>query len=170
MPYIFLDFEASSLSKASYPIEVGWVHEDGTGEGHIIRPAPDWTEWDDSAEAIHHISRQMLQTDSEPHEQVCARLLTLFEAGTVLASAPSWDGHWLSMLLRASGLPRHLHRLHDTEVAFLDAARAKTSDEARVAELVATARAKIDAQPAGHRAEADARREWSIWRAIVEAT
>ena len=165
---VFLDFEASSLSKQSYPIEVGWVHEDGTGEGHLIRPAPDWTEWDESAEAVHHISRQMLAMDGEPHEQVCARMMALFETSTVLASAPSWDGHWLSMLLRASGLPRHLRRLEDTEVAFLDAARAKSSDDTQAAALIAAARAKIDAQPIGHRAEADARREWSIWRAILE--
>ena len=170
MPYVFLDFEASSLSKISYPIEVGGVHEDGSGEAHLIRPAPDWTEWDETAEVVHHISREMLQNEGEPHDEVCARLLTLFESNTVLASAPSWDGHWLSMLLRASGLPRHLHRLQDTEIAFLEAARAKTSTEAQAAQLVVAARAKVDAQPAGHRAEADARREWAIWRTIVEGT
>ena len=169
MPYVFLDFEASSLSKESYPIEVGWVHEDGGGESHLIRPAPGWTEWDDRAEVIHHISRQLLETEGEPHTAVCARLLALFETAIVLASAPSWDGHWLSMLLRASGLPRHLHRLQDTEVAFLEAARGQTRDATAAANLVAAARAKIDAQPVGHRAGADARREWAIWRAIVEA-
>lgn len=168
MPYVFLDFEASSLSKQSYPVEVGWVHEDGSGEAHLIRPAPEWTEWDESAEAVHHISRRMLETDGEPHAEVCSRMVALFETGTVLASAPSWDGHWLSMLLRASGLPRHLHRLQDTEVAFLEAARARTPDETQAAALIAAARAKIEAGPASHRAEADARREWSIWRAIVE--
>jgi len=94
----------------------------------------------------------------------------LFEASTVLASAPSWDGHWLSMLLRASGLPRHLYRLQDTEIAFLAAARGKISNDNGAQELIASAREKIESQPAGHRAEADARREWAIWRAIVEAT
>jgi hypothetical protein len=168
VPYVFLDFEASSLTKVSYPIEVGWVCEDGNGEAHLIRPAPGWTEWDESAEVIHHISRRMLETQGEPHDQVCARLLKLFEANTVLASAPSWDGHWLSMLLRASGLPRHLQRLQDTEIAFLEAAHARGTDDTAAAELIAKARAKIDEQPAGHRAEADARREWAIWRAIVE--
>ena len=168
MPYVFLDFEASSLSKLSYPIEVGWVHEDGSGEAHLIRPAPGWTEWDDRAEVIHHISRAVLETQGEPHEQVCAQMLNLFRDFTVLASAPSWDGHWLSMLLRASGLPRHLHRLQDTEVAFLEAATARASDKAEAWAIVARARAKIDDQPVGHRAEDDARREWAIWRAIVE--
>ena len=37
---VFLDFEASSLGKRSYPIEVGWVFEDGRSEAHLIRPAP----------------------------------------------------------------------------------------------------------------------------------
>ena len=86
----------------------------------------------------------------------------------VLASAPSWDGHWLSMLLRASGLPRHLHRLQDTEIAFQAAALIRTKDAAEAANLVAAARARIEGMPVGHRAEADARREWAIWRAIVE--
>ena len=41
----FLDFEASSLEKGGFPVEVGWVLEDGAEEAHLIRPAPDWTVW-----------------------------------------------------------------------------------------------------------------------------
>lgn len=163
--FVFLDFEASSLSKQSYPIEVGWVREDGTGESHLIRPAPGWTEWDERAAAVHGITREQLQREGEPHEQVCARLLAVFEQNVVLASAPSWDGHWLSMLLRASGHPRHLVRLQDTDVAFAAAAEARGGDGAA---RIAAARARIDALPVGHRALADARREWAIWHAIVE--
>jgi hypothetical protein len=37
---VFLDFEASSLARHSYPIEVAWVFEDGASEAHLIRPAP----------------------------------------------------------------------------------------------------------------------------------
>ena len=165
MPYVFLDFEASSLSKDSYPVEVGWVGEDGTGEAHLIRPAPGWTEWDAEAAAIHGIGRQQLEHEGEPHGAVCARLIELFAKNTVCASAPSWDGHWLSMLLRASGQPRHLIRLQDSDVAFSEAARNGSGDvEARIAA------AKAAADPPGHRALADARREWSIWRALVAAT
>ena len=167
LAYIFLDFEASSLSKQSYPIEVGWVGEDGNGEAHLIHPAPGWTEWDERAAAIHGITRAELERDGEPHEIVCARLLSRFEQNIVLASAPSWDGHWLSMLLRATGRPRHLVRLQDTEVAFVSAAQAKGGD---VAAIVASARARIEATPVGHRALGDARREWAIWRAIVEGS
>jgi hypothetical protein len=162
--WVFLDFEASSLSKDSYPIEVGWVHEDGTGEAHLIRPAPGWTEWDVLAAGVHGISREQLEREGEPHEAVCERLLVLFDQNIVLASAPSWDGHWLSMLLRAAGHPRHLVRLQDSEVAFCAAAEPWGGDVAARIEG-----AKQAARPPGHRALADARREWEIWRALVEA-
>lgn len=160
---MFLDFEASSLNKDSYPIEVGWVGEQDDGESHLIRPAPGWTDWDDQAASIHGITRAMLEREGEPHDRVCARLLEVFAGNTVLASAPSWDGHWLSMLLRASGHPRHLVRLADSDVAFEEAARPRGGDVAARIEA-----AKSAARPAGHRALGDARRERAIWRALME--
>ena len=57
----FLDFEASSLGKKSVPIEVAWVWEDGRGESHLIRPADGWDDWNERAEAIHHVSRATLR-------------------------------------------------------------------------------------------------------------
>ena len=164
--HIFLDFEASSLNKQSYPIEVGWVFEDGSSEGYLIRPAPGWTEWDASAQAIHGISREQLEREGIAHDVVCARLVEIFAGNVVYASAPSWDGHWLSMLLRAAGQPRHLVRLRDSEEAFMGAASARTGS---AADRVARARRVIEAGPVAHRAIADARREWSIWREIVQS-
>ena len=172
MPWLFLDFEASSLSQDSYPIEVGWVFEDGNGEAALIRPVAAWTEWDDSAEAIHHISRETLRREGQPVAAICARLIAFSKTLTLLASAPSWDGHWLSMLLRGAGQPRHLIRLQDTEIAFTAAARAHLGPQANddaVAALIAKAHAVVDAQPPGHRALSDARREWQIWKTIREA-
>lgn len=167
---VFLDFEASSLRDESYPVEVGWVFEDGRGEALLIRPAPGWTDWDRAAEAMHGLSRAELERDGTPHEEVCARLVVLFGAHTVHASAPSWDGHWLSMLLRASGRPRHLIRLTDTEEAFADAARQRLgpqADDAAVAAAIAWARTAEEEDPAVHRALADARREWRIWKRLL---
>ena len=165
--HIFLDFEASSLNKQSYPIEVGWVLEDGTVEGHLIRPAPNWTDWDDTAQAVHGISREQLEREGEAHDVVCARLVEIFEGNVVYASAPSWDGHWLSRLLRAAGRPRHLLRLKDSEEAFVAAARMHAGVEL-AAQRVAEARERANAAPVAHRAVDDARREWSIWRQLVE--
>jgi len=165
---LFIDFEASSLNKQSYPIEVGWVLEDGSSEGHLIRPAPGWDDWDASAEAIHGLSRDMLVAEGEPHEAVCARLVAAFEGHTACASAPTWDGHWLSMLLRAAGHPRHLLRLHACEEAFIEAARKRlgSDDSAAIAALVGQARSCVESETVAHRAVADARREWAIWKAI----
>ena len=164
---IFVDFEASSLRKQSYPIEVGWVDEAGRGEAHLIRPAPGWDEWDETAEAVHGISRQELFEQGEPHDAVCARVIAAFEGNVACASAPTWDGHWLSMLLRAAGRPRHLLRLAGSNEVFMDTARARLGAGSEAAEaLVARAKAEIGSQPVTHRALADARREWEIWMAI----
>src|SRR3546814_15896239 len=105
--YVFLDFEASSLSKASYPIEVAWVFEDGRSESHLIRPAEQWSDWRADAEEIHHISQSRLQAEGTPYEQVALRMVSELSGHELFTSAPSWDGKRLSLLLRTSGLPRH---------------------------------------------------------------
>src|SRR3954468_14016650 len=74
---VFLDFEASSLSKHSYPIEVGWVFADGREEAHLIRPAPGWVDWDPRAQAIHGIERAALERDGTPHDQVARRMIEI---------------------------------------------------------------------------------------------
>lgn len=171
---VFLDFEASSLSKQSYPIEVGWLFEDGREADYLITPAPDWTDWDSGAEAMHGISRKRLLAEGTPHNEVCDRLVEMFEGNIVYASSPSWDGKWLSMLLRAAGRPRHFLRLRDSEEAFVEAARARLgggADVQAVTEVVAAARARVEAgPPAIHRALADARRERDIWLEVGRAT
>lgn len=166
---VFVDFEASSLSNHSYPIEVGWVFEDGREEDYLIRPAPAWIEWDAAAEAVHGISRESLLREGTPHELVCDRLVAALSAHTIFASSPPWDGRWLSMLLRAAGRPRHLLRLKDSEEAFAEAARLRlgpAGDDEAVAETIAAARAVVERAPTAHRALADARREFEIWKAV----
>jgi len=170
---VFLDFEASSLSKKnSYPIEVGWVFEDGRETEYLIRPAPAWIEWDPAAEAVHGISRATLLREGTPHDMVCDRLVAALRDDLIHASSPSWDGHWLSMLLRAAGRPRHLMRLRDSEEAFVEAARAHlgpTASPEAVAAAIAEARRQVGEGPPAHRALADARREYRIWLALVRA-
>jgi hypothetical protein len=90
------------------------------------------------------------------------------------ASAPSWDGKWLSLLLRSAGFPRHTLRLKDTEEAQYDSA----SDilrphlpadglEGRVRAIMARVRAEGEARPVRHRAVADAEEELRRWRDLV---
>ncbi len=166
----FLDFEASSLGKKGFPIEVGWVFEDGRAESFLIKPAPEWSDWDAEAEAVHGISRAMLDARGSPHDLVAHRMLEALSRHVVYASAPSWDGKWLSALLRAAGLPRHAMRLRDTEEAQFELAAevlgsAFPAEALRgvVAEIMETARSNCDRHPAAHRALADAERERQMW-------
>lgn len=165
---VFLDFEASSLSDDSYPIEVGWVFEDGPSEAHLIRPAPRWFDWDDDAESLHGISRARLEAEGTPHDVVAHRVLEVLGDHRVYVSAPSWDGKWLSVLLRAAGLPRHAMRFRDCAEAQYEAAAGPLGGvlggdalEAAVTAVIEGVR-ETSAQPA-HRALADAQQEWRAW-------
>ena len=167
---VFLDFEASSLSKDSYPIEVGWVLVNGEAEAHLIRPAHDWTDWDDEAALTHGISRDTLLSEGQAPKQVAERMIEALTPHELFASAPSWDGKWLSVLLRGAGFPRHQLRLRDTQVVFEEAARARLGDGAtgqQVSQLIEAARAISARQPTAHRALADAQRERQIWQLIA---
>ena len=172
---VFLDFEASSLAKLSYPIEVAWVFEDGREESHLIRPATQWTDWDAAAEAIHHIPRARLETEGMPNDAVARRMIETLTGHDLFASAPSWDGKWLSALLRAAKVPRHALRLRDTEEAQRDTATAILRDVVptellgrAVAEVVTLAEVRDRDVPA-HRALADARDEWERWCVVRRA-
>lgn len=173
---VFLDFEASSLGKRSYPIEVGWVFEDGRSEAHLIRPAPEWTDWDAQAEAVHHIPRDLLLREGAPHDVVAQRMIEALEGHDLLASAPSWDGKWLSALLRAAGLPRHSLRLRDSDEAMRACAEqilasvvpADTLAQT-VSELLVLTEIRAPGQPPAHRALADAQEERARWLKVGDA-
>jgi hypothetical protein len=170
--FVFLDFEASSLAPDSYPIEVGWVMEDGAAEDHLIRPAPGWTDWDPSAEAIHRLTREDLFARGDPHDEVARRMLEVLAPHDIFASAPSWDGKWLSVLLRGAGLPRHALRLRDTDEAHLRAAIEILSAAppgvdvvSEAAGIVRQARERLAGAPV-HRALADAQWEMAVWQEV----
>ncbi len=159
---VFVDFEASSLSKQSFPLEVGWVFEDERSVSFLIHPAPDWTDWSDEAEAIHGISREKLQSDGASVETVARTMVETLSGHDLFASAPSWDGKWLSVLLRAGGFPRHALRLKNSDEAFLQAAReilGDTQTEEQIAKLVADVVSRNAPSVPAHRALPDAKLE-----------
>lgn len=171
----FLDFEASSLGRHGHPIEVAWVFEDGRSESWLIRPAPTWDDWDPAAEAIHHISRADLAEWGVSHARVATRMIDQLTGHDLVASAPSWDGKWLSALLRAGGFPRHSLRLRDSE----DVQRAAAMEilapllpfderEAAVDRLLAEAEPCRRCRNPVHRALPDAEQERLCWLAMRE--
>ena len=171
---IFVDFEASSLGKHGYPVEVGWAAEDGSEESQLIRPAPDWEDWSEEAERIHGIARETLLRDGRPHQEVATLMVERLSGHDLLASAPSWDGHWLSKLLRAAGLPRHRLRLRDTEEAQQQSALAVLAEAGvplaeapdLATQVLDAARAAFRHEAVAHRALDDARRELRLWREV----
>jgi len=173
---VFLDFEASSLAKRSYPIEVAWVFADGRSESHLIPPAPDWTDWDVGAEALHGIHRRTLLLEGSSCKEVARRMMDVLTGHDLLASAPSWDGKWLSALLRAADLPRHSLRLRRTDEALRECALAILTPAVPQAELAAVVDAVVaaeDGRTAGgspaHRALPDAQAERARWLAVRTA-
>lgn len=173
---VFLDFEASSLGKRSYPIEVAWVFADGRSESHLIRPAPGWIDWDTKAEAIHHIARDTLAKAGTSYDLVAARMVDLLTGHDLLASAPSWDGKWLSALLRTAGYPRHSLRLRRTDEAIRECARSILAtvlphDQLEQELDIMLARSGSDAPDSApaHRALPDAEAERARWLAACDA-
>ncbi|MDE3821686.1 3'-5' exonuclease [Sinorhizobium meliloti] len=168
---VFLDFEASSLNKKSFPIEVAWVFQDGRSRSYLIRPAPDWTDWSAEAEEVHGISRGMLRAEGLPVAFVAEEMIRELAGHWLYASAPSWDGKWLSLLLRAAGLPRHALRLKRSDEAFLDAARRKMGDRFSDQEISDLVLGVIGATgpPPVHRALPDACLELDRLRMVTKA-
>jgi hypothetical protein len=161
--------EATKLKYDGYPIEVGWVFEDGRTETHLIKPSPKWTDWDVGAETLHGISRAELQA-GVPHDVVAHRVLSELGEHAVYATAPSWDGKWLSVLLRGAGLPRHAMRLKDADEAHAEAIAEALGPSVAPEKLAAVtvdilkkARADLGRGPVRHRALQDAERERQVW-------
>ncbi len=169
---VFLDFEASSLSKKSVPIEVAWVFEDGRSHSTLIRPAPDWDDWAADAEAIHGIPQALLASQGVPVEQVAGEMIEVLTGHDLYASAPSWDGKWLSVLLRAAGFPRHALRLCKSRDAFMATARELTGatvTETELSKLIDGIVEESKAAIPAHRALADAALELTRWKLVREA-
>lgn len=102
-PYI-IDIEASGFGPHSYPIEVGVVLDPGRKYCSLITPAPDWTHWDDTAEAVHHVSRDVLIAHGRPPVQVALQLNELLGDRTVYSDGWVVDRPWLIQLFSRAGI------------------------------------------------------------------
>jgi hypothetical protein len=100
----FIDFEASSLDLiASYPIEVGVSMPDGSLHSWLIAPHVLWSDWSESAEAIHGISRGRLAEEGQDVNVVAEELNALL-SGAVFCDAWTFDSFWLHRLFKAARL------------------------------------------------------------------
>lgn len=143
-----LDIEASGFGRGSYPIEIGFVLPDGRGWCTLVRPEPDWRHWDDGAQALHRIPRDLAQRHGRSAADVAHQLNDRLHGQTAYCDGWAHDYAWLARLYDAAELVpsfrlEHLMRLlDDDERARFDAVKR---------ELAA------DVSPARHRASSDAR-------------
>jgi hypothetical protein len=104
-----IDVEASGFGSLSYPIEVGVINHSGKRFCGLIKPQHDWTHWDEEAESLHGISRQLLEEKGLPVQEVCLQL-NQFLAGQVVYS-DGWvvDDTWLIKLFNAAKITMQFH-------------------------------------------------------------
>jgi DNA polymerase III subunit epsilon len=152
-PLLFLDFEASSLSPESWPIEIGWAWiEDGRvrSGSTLIAPRPEWplADWSESAARVHGIA--LVEALAGVDADRVAEHTDAFAGFDVVSDNPSWEQHWLDRL--RAGRPRiGVMALRDAIAARLHPLEANW-----------LCCSLLRADP-GHRAAADAERLAAAW-------
>tara|TARA_B100001105_G_C22348936_1_gene424811 strand:+ start:489 stop:1061 length:573 start_codon:yes stop_codon:yes gene_type:complete len=123
-----LDMEASGFGRHSYPVEVGVALPDGRALCTLIRPQPEWTHWDDSAQSLHGISRETALLHGRSARAVAELLNRELAGRTVYTDAWAHDYAWLATLFEAAGL-RPAFKLEHVRT-LLDEAQTNSFDEA----------------------------------------
>ena len=157
MTPIIIDVEASGFGQGSYPVEVGLALSDGSRHCYLISPARQWNAWDEEAEKVHGISREMLLTHGRPFQDVAWRLNELLNRKTVYSDAWAFDMSWVGKLYDAANM-RQAFRVADI-AELLDQAQQAAWHETkrRVATELGLRR---------HRASGDARILQETWRRL----
>jgi hypothetical protein len=86
----------------SFPIEIGIADDRGT-RAWLIRPRPEWRDWGWTAQAerLHGLSRDVLDRDGLPADQVAAELAEAVH-GRPLVADSVLDDYWLNLLAPAA--------------------------------------------------------------------
>jgi len=151
-----IDIEASGFGRHSYPIEVGYVRDDGQAWCSLVQPAEDWLHWDPQAERVHGIARPLLVQHGRPAAEVARKLNDDLGGRTVYCDGWAHDYAWLGLLFDAADLvPRF--KLESVN---------RLLDDARLARLDAERQQAFAALGiARHRASSDARAlQWALGR------
>ena len=106
---LFLDFEASSLSPESWPIEIGLTRVDDNGHLHtaskLIRPHKSWDieDWSQASAEVHNIPFNVLMNTGEDAEDVARWALGQTQNHLILSDAPGFEKRWYNKLLETVG-------------------------------------------------------------------
>ena len=106
---VIIDVEASGFGSLSYPIEVGVIDQLGKRFCSLIKPQGDWTHWDQEAESLHGISRQLLAEKGLSAQQVCLQLNQFLMGQVVYSDGWVVDDTWLIKLFHAANVTKQFH-------------------------------------------------------------
>ena len=144
-----LDIEASGFGQDSYPIEVGFVLPNGDTYCSLIRPAPGWTHWDNSAERMHRISQETVRVHGRDAREVALLMNERLRGLTLYCDGWAHDYVWLNVLFEAVGLTPSFKLdnlralLTDREAAFWGVVKQQVTTELRLQRHRASSDAKV---------------------------
>jgi hypothetical protein len=156
---IILDIEASGFGRSGYPIEIGYALPDGQTWCSLIRPEPEWTHWDPGAEAVHHISQDLLPTRGRYVREVASLINQNLGGKTAYSDGWGHDYSWLGRLFDAANMTPNFK---------LENLRALLSEEEADLWHIVKDQVKQDRGPQRHRASADARLLQLTWQRLKE--
>lgn len=104
-----IDIEASGFGSYSYPIEIGVVKTNGDRYCALIQPVPEWDHWNDSAQLIHGISRQLIESRGRKPRDICLELNQFLGNITTYSDAWTHDSPWLNRLFFAARINPSFH-------------------------------------------------------------
>ena len=144
-----LDIEASGFGRDSFPIEVGYVLGNSESFCCLIRPAPEWTHWDATAEGLHGITQETLRQHGRAPRDVAQLLNDRLHGMTLYCDGWANDYVWLSVLFEAAELTPafrldHLRALlSERELARWNRTKHAVASEAKLQRHRASADAKV---------------------------
>lgn len=104
-----IDIEASGFGSLSYPIEIGVVKTNGERYCALIEPQPEWNHWSNTAQAVHGISRRLIENCGRPPREVCVELNQFLGDITAYSDAWTHDSPWLNRLFFAARINPSFH-------------------------------------------------------------
>jgi hypothetical protein len=106
---LIVDVEASGFGQTSYPIEIGLALTNNERYCSLIRPPDSWTHWDKKAQAVHHITRDILLKSGKPIHKVALELNAILGHATVYSDGWCVDKPWITKLFGQAGIAMSFH-------------------------------------------------------------
>lgn len=103
MNHWVIDFEASGLTRSSYPIEVG-ITNGVINYSSLIKPMIHWSHWNEEAESIHRITLDSIRSNGKDPLQVAIDMNSFLNTSIIYCDNIHWDRFWLNVLFSDNGL------------------------------------------------------------------